>query len=234
MCSLKFLVTNLFVVNVLLISGNLFAQTFKWEFGLEGGAGIRTLRIDPEYPSLITKAGVSFTGGIAGQYNLNDIWSVKLGAAYEKKGSNIERTDILTMGKVNFDYISIPLLLKAKFGKKIEFFVNAGPYLGILLSSYNRLDANSNFPETETNTDSTTKKTDFGISAGIGVEIPVGRSGALTIEVRDNFGLSNISKSKETNAPEIKTNTVNFMIGYVFKFGQKFIRKKRPINELTD
>jgi len=218
MRSLKFFVIT---VTVLLISSNLFAQAFKWEFGLEGGAVIRTMRIEPPYPSLETKAGVSFTGGIAGQYNINEMWSVKLGAAYERKGSDIERTDIVTKGGVNMDYISIPLLLKAKFGKKIKFFVNAGPYLGILLSSKNRLDAYSNIPETETNTDSTTKKTDFGISGGIGMEIPVGRNGAFTIEVRDNFGLTNISESRETNAPEIKLNTVNFMVGYVFKFGLK-------------
>ncbi len=223
MRSLKFFVINLFAVNLLLISGNLFAQAFKWEFGLEGGAGIRSVNIDPKYPSLTTKAGVSFTGGIAGQYNINDMWSVKLGAAYERKGSDLDRTDILTKGKLNIDYISIPLLLKAKFGKKIKFFVNAGPNLGILLSSKNRLDAYSNIPETEIDNDSSTKKTDFGISGGFGVEIPVGRSGAFTIEARDNLGLTNISESKETNAPKIKTNTAILMVGYVFKFGQKYM-----------
>jgi hypothetical protein len=151
---------------------------------------------------------------------------VKLGAAYERKGSDIERTDIMTTGEVNMDYISVPLLLKAKFGKKIKLYVNAGPYLGILLSSKNILNAYSNVPEIETNTDSTTKSTDFGISGGIGVEIPVGRSGAFTIELRDNFGLTDISDSKETDAPEIKLNTANLMVGYVFKFGKESVRKK--------
>jgi len=218
MLSLKFFVINSFAVTLILTSSNLFAQTFKWEFGLEGGAGIRTLRIDPKYPSLETKAGVSYTGGIAGQYNINDVWSVKLGASYEIKGSDLERTDILTKGKINIDYVSIPLLLKAKFGKKIKFFVNAGPYIGVYLSSKTKLDAYSGNPEIEIDNDSSTKKTDFGISAGFGVEIPVGQNGAFTIEVRDNLGLKNISESKETNAPEIKLNTANFMIGYVFKF----------------
>ena len=212
----KFII-NLFTVIVLLVSSNLFAQTFKWEAGPEAGIGIRTLRIEPAYPSLETKAGVSFMAGIAAQYNINEMWSVKLGAAYETKGSDIERTDISTTGEVNIDYITMPLLLKAKLGNKIKFFVNAGPYLGILLSSKNILHAYSNVPEIETNTDSTTKSTDFGISAGIGLEIPAGSCGAFTIEVRDNFGLTNISESAEITAPEIKLNTANLMIGYVFK-----------------
>lgn len=227
MSSLKLLLFNLFALTLLLLSVNLFAQTFKWELGMEGGAGIRTLRIDPKYPSLEAKTGISYTAGIAGQYNLSDMWSVKLGTAYERKGADIKRTDIPTQGKVNIDYISMPLLLKAKFGNKIKFFANAGPYLSILLSSKNKLDAYSNVPEIVTNTDSTTESTDFGISAGIGVEIPVGQCGAFTIEVRDNFGLKNISKSNETNAPEIKLNTANLMIGYVFKFGQKLTKKSK-------
>jgi len=218
--SKKYLI-NLIAAILLFISGNLFAQTIKWELALESGLGVRSLNIDPSYPSLETTAGLSSFAGVAGQFNFDDVWSLKLGAAYEKKGCDIERTDLNTTGEVTMDYITIPVLLKIKSGKKIKFFVNAGPYLGILLSSKNKLNAYSNVSEIETNTDSTTKSTDIGITGGIGMEIPVGRSGAFTLEARDNFGLTNISQSKEANAPQIKTNTADFIIGYVFKFGQK-------------
>lgn len=224
MHSLKIFLINLSAL--LLFSGNLFAQAFNWEIIPEVGAGIRTIRIDPAYPSLETNAGLSSSSGISGQYNITEMWSVKLGAAYERKGSDLERTDINTTGEINIDYISIPLLLKAKFGNKIKYFVNAGPYLGIFLSSETTLNAYSGNPEININNDSSTKKTDFGISTGIGIEIPVGHSGAFTIEVRDNFGLTNISESKETNAPEIKNNTANLIIGYAFKFGKNYVRKK--------
>jgi hypothetical protein len=55
----------------------------------------------------------------------------------------------------------------------------------------------------------------------------VGQSGAFTIEARGNLGLTNISDSKEPNAPEIKTNTANLIIGYVFKFGKTYTRKDK-------
>lgn len=223
MHSSKFFTITLITVTLLLISGNLLAQTFKykWEFALEAGAGIRVLRIEPKYPSLENKEGVSFTGGLALQYNVTNTLAVKLGAAFEIKGADLERTDIQTKGKINIDYISVPLLLKARFGKNLKFFVNAGPYLGILMSSKTKLDAYSGNPEQEIDNDSTNKKIDFGISGGIGLEIPFGKNGAFTIELRDNFGMTNISESLELNAPEIKTHTANVMVGYVLKFGQK-------------
>ncbi len=223
---LKFFVVILFVISGLFASNNLFAQAFKWEFGVEGGAGIRSARINPAYPLLDTKTGVSYVGGIAGAYNFNNMWALKLGAGYERKGTDFERTDISAKGKFNLDYLSIPLLVRAKFGKKVKFFVNAGPYLGILLNSKTKIDAYGGNPETEINNDSTTEKTDFGLSGGIGVEIPVGKSGAFTVEARDNLGMTNVSKSKETGAPEIKLNTANLMVGYTFQFGKHPVKKK--------
>lgn len=66
------------------------------------------------------------------------------------------------------------------------------------------------------NTDSTNNN-DFGISFGAGVEVFVRTKKTLSLELRENFGFTNISKSKEFDAPAIRTNTFNFMLTYTFK-----------------
>lgn len=217
MHSLKLFVIVLSSV-ILFYAGNLSAQSSRWEFVVEGGMGLRSLRIDPSYPSLVPNDGLSYSAGIAGIYNFDYVWAVKLGAAYERKGTDFDRTDISTTGSVNLDYISVPLLARAKFGKRFKFFVNTGPYLGILLSNQTIINAYSNVSEQVFDNTDSTKSTDFGISLGAGVEFPDCTCGIFTIEIRDNFGLTNISKSKETNAPELKTNSLNLLIGYAFKF----------------
>src|SRR6187401_3174051 len=99
------------LVSLFLLNSNLSSQTYKWEFAIEAGAGIRNMFIDPDYPSLKTTAGLGFASGIAGQYNFDNMWALKLGASYDSKGCDLERTDIQTKGEFDVDYISIPLLL---------------------------------------------------------------------------------------------------------------------------
>lgn len=208
-------------------TATILSQPATWQFGIEAGAGFRSLKIDPPYPSLDTRAGFSYTGGMSIQYNIDDTWAIKIGAAYEKKGTDFDRTDIQTDGHVDLNYIAIPLLFRSKFGKGIKYFTNVGPYLGIFLSNRTTINAYSGNPSVEINNDSSTKSIDFGLSLGFGLEIPVSSTGAITLEIRDNLGLTNISRSKESDAPELKTNTANLMVGYVLVFGGSTKRIRR-------
>ncbi len=216
---LQFSLLKLNLILILLFAaGNLFAQKHRWDLSIEGGIGVRNLRIDPDYPSLTPTTGISFLGGVAGQYNFSEVWSVKLAAAYETKGTDFDRTDLQTTGSVNLDYVTIPLLIKASTGRRNKFFVNAGPFAGILLSNKTIINEYAGNPAVEMDNTDSTNSTDFGISLRAGVEVYVGRNNSLSLELRENFGFTNISKSKEPGAPEIKTNTFNFVIAYAFKF----------------
>lgn len=228
MTSVKIFLVSLFIATIFFTS-NTQAQTYMWEFGVEGGAGIRSLRFDPK--DSLFKTSISFTGGIAGQYNINPMWSIKLGAAYERKGAEFEQTTTVggttttSKGKFNVDYVAVPLLVKATFGsgKKVRFFVNAGPYVGILMASKFK---NESPTTTETDLKDSTKKIDFGVSGGIGMEVLVGTNMGFTVEARDNFGLTDINDSKMTGASKIKTNTFNGMVGFKWKFGKSAVRKR--------
>ena len=62
------------------------------------------------------------------------------------------------------------------------------------------------------------KTIDMGITAGIGLAIPINDKFSLSAEIRNNLGLTNISKSSSVTN---KTNSTNLLIGVTYKFGKK-------------
>ncbi len=235
MTSLKTFFAALFVALLLMSTNNSQAQTYKWEFGPEAGVGIRSLRLDPKDTTDTYKTGIGFMGGLAVQYNISPTFSLKLGAAYERKGADLEATTTVggvsttIKGQQNIDFVSIPLLAKIYFGtgKKTRFFVNAGPYLGILLGNKIKTDAYSTVPESEVDIKDSTKKIDFGLAGGLGVQFLVGTNMGFTVEARDNFGLTNLNDSKRTTITEYKTNTAQLILSFQWKFSKNPVIKKK-------
>lgn len=227
----------LFSLVVILISG-LFnyssAQYSQWNLGFEGGPSY-TSTVGNNLVDLDTKPNFGFLAGIFGQYNFNSNYSLKLAANYQQKGSKLEISqqdtkgfDYVLDGKIKLEYITIPLLFRGTFGtSSVKFFVNAGPYLGILMTNKTTIDANSQYNEpgrTVDNTDST-ESTDFGVSAGIGLQIPVASKSALTFELRDDIGLTDISKY--TSDESTKTNSFSIIVGLTFGAGKQYGVKKK-------
>ena len=124
-------------------------------------------------------------------------------------------------------YITIPLLFRGSYGDYVKFFFNTGPYLGILLSNKTTIDANSQYNEPGREVDNTdsTKSTDFGITAGIGLQIPISAKNLLTFEIRDDIGLTNISDY--TTDGSTKTNSLSLIVGLSFGAGKQYGIKKK-------
>jgi len=67
-----------------------------------------------------------------------------------------------------------------------------------------------------TPTKAQTESIDFGLTGGIGIIIPAGKKLGISIEIRDDLGLVNISKAPVYNGGTLKNNTLNFIAGIVF------------------
>lgn len=231
--------TTHLLITVLLVSiFGLFntssAQYKQWNAGFEGGPSA-TFTVGNDAVDLDTKPNFGFLVGIFGQYNFNNTYSLKLAANYQQKGSKLEISQpdsagfsYVQDGKLKLDYITIPLLFRGEFGSSssLKFFANAGPYIGILLTNKTTLDANSttNQPERVTDNTDSTKSTDFGITAGIGLQFSVAKSTLLTFEVRDDIGLTNISDY--TSGGSTKTNSLSLIVGLSFGLGTPSSTKK--------
>lgn len=196
---------------LIIFSSSIYAQSSKFNLGIEGGAGIS--KVGALYDS-----GLGYTGQIFGQYNITKIFSAQLGFGYEQKNGNDQITVTDNFGNPlynmkisqNFDFLTLPVLVRAKFGSKINYFVNAGPYFGYLLKQYSQTNDSNNNSSNEIDNASNFKRFETGLSLGIGISLPLKEKLALSFEVRDNLGLTNLSK---TEGATLKTNSTHLLLG---------------------
>lgn len=192
-----------------------------FDLGLEGGPNASTLTGNskqPIEPAIFSSAGFIF------QYNCKNFLSFKTGLSYQRKGyqmKNITLTDENNMliDQVRFsskmDYLTFPLLVKANFGEKVQFFVNAGPYIGYMIGKSNEMkgDAYNHIKKGDFNG---INRWDFGITGGVGIAIPIRVYWVVTVELRNYTGLTDIIQS---NFVKQYTNTTDLRIGVAYKLG---------------
>ena len=73
------------------------------------------------------------------------------------------------------------------------------------------------YPSQEIDLTDNTEKTDFGIAAGIGAAAVFNERIAISLEVRDNLGMTDIAPQTY----ELKTRTILVLAGVAFKFGSR-------------
>ena len=193
---------NHYLIILLFITTQTFAQQNKYQIGIEGGPSLTTLRGNDTQDFTYTS---SYSVGFALQYNITKLFSIHSNISYEKKGTELihptgspESPYIL---KFNFDYLTVPILARLSFGTKAKFFVNAGPYFGHLFE-----------PTWEDNS------FDFGLVTGLGGQIDLNKNLILSLELRNNLGLSPITAPHKEFEEKSYNNSINFLIGIAYKF----------------
>jgi len=220
----KLIISLLLLVNCTIA----FAQVNNIYLGPEGGPGLGILWgnniIDGN-----RKPAIAGTAGYAFQYNFTKIIALRASVTYQRAGTDqsVEYTDIngnnLGTSTVHnkFDYMTLPLLARATFGKKVNFFVDAGPYFGVLIKE--ETVTVTPVGKYSNNITGNFKRFDTGIAEGLGILIPFGGSFAVSFEARDNTGLYNINKPQTyygvpAVSPNIlRTNTTNFIFAFIYK-----------------
>jgi len=193
----------------------------KHALGFEGGGGISFLR-GLENIEKYHDPAMCFTVGISYQYSFSESFSFFSAFDYERKGSiaKVTATDQSgnTIGDIvahsNYDYLVLPLLGRYSFCGNNRLYINAGPYAGLLLKSESVTDESDFVPHTELDLSSESFKYDFGISAGIGVLIPISKLMTITVEIRNNLGMVNTRSAViEEDGGSVKINSTNLLFG---------------------
>lgn len=160
-------------------------------------------------------AGIGFSVGMSFAYAFNENWALQTNVNYARKQFSQtvkafvlfdfeeETIDI----KTHYDYLELPVLVKYNLGSSKRFFVNGGPFLAYLLAAKSKTE---NFPSTDIS--ETHNKLDLGLSLGVGATFHLNSKQDLSIELRDNLGLLNISKTEVYNDGTIKTNSLNLIV----------------------
>ncbi|HRG38542.1 MAG TPA: porin family protein [Bacteroidia bacterium] len=194
--------------------------------GIEGGPSAIKFtgnEIAKEYQQF----DVGYSAGLSFQYNFKHILALRSGVALERKGAAI-RDVVFTDNNANklysadfhyhYDYMVVPVLLRASFGKKVNVFINAGPYVSYLLQARGTYK-DPNEGKVKSDFTNQIKKLDWGASAGLGASIPIKEKLIASIEVRNNLGLYNISDLPVYNDGSIKTFSSNLLVGLAYKLG---------------
>ncbi|HVW15475.1 MAG TPA: porin family protein [Mucilaginibacter sp.] len=198
---------------ILVISGistGAFAQhQGSAEFGVNIGLNTSTIQDASGY-NADYKTGVNF--GVSGEYYFSNSWSIKAKAIYDQKGwgngvlflpdgSEIDGVDY------RLNYITVPVMADWHFGRRRNWYLNFGPYVGFLTNASetsNSADVNPLF-----------NTTDVGIAFGIGVKIPISNTANVFFEYDGQGGLTNISSP--LNSGDTYQNIRNsFNVGFSF------------------
>lgn len=238
---------NLFktLLILLFISANSAqAQTNRLNIGLELGGNLSFFRDKTNYGQWQYSAtsNVGYTAGLAFQINLSSHLSLQTGVIYDQKKYSFKNTyfhsdpytiETATRKTANkFEYITLPLLVRATFGEKVHFFVNAGAFVSVLTSQYTSFESESSSQHTggsyNTSQEKGTfsdlddyKRLDYGLVGGIGIGIPIKKRWYLTAELRDNLGFCDIRLDKTGffNESSLKTNSMGLIVGISYKLG---------------
>lgn len=206
---MKKLVVSLFLVFGMCSS--ISAQK-KGDFELGFNVGYSGFTVSNSQGASKSGSGVNF--GASADIYLSDRWSIRTRLTYDNKGWNngfILDTDSGNSYTTNYrlNYVTIPVMANFHFGKKRNWYLNAGPYAGFLTSAKETrfdLDLKNSF-----------QSTDFGLDLGIGVKIPVSDKAKIYIEYDDQTGFSDIFKQSTTSAVRNSRGSFNVGVNFLLK-----------------
>lgn len=198
----------------------------KVDVGVEGSPSVIFLHGN-EMLKQYNNPTLGFSGGLFFQYNFPKICSFRTSIDFEQKGSIARQTIHLSSGDVKwttknkFDYLTMPFLIKASLGNKVKYFAEAGPFVGYLLKEKEVNTYSSTFQDFTEDDTRFFDHFDTGITAGLGLSISVKGNYSFSCELRNSLGLYNISAMKVVNGGTIKTNSINLLFGFSYRFGKR-------------
>ncbi len=200
----------LFVVLSALGMHSLQAQTI--ELGFTAGPSLASVRVSP-VPDAQHKPMVSFAFGPTLTYHLSNNLAISSGLLLDRKGTEVETFISPSTTRINFDYLSLPVMVRYSFGNFVKWYVNAGPYVSYLVQEQRSFSNSTTFAAESKNTDDF-KPMDFGLSGGIGLRVPVMCNVYFNTELRHNYGLHNISALPVYKDGKLQTNSTNLLLGF--------------------
>lgn len=213
---------EIFVLFLFLLIFNFqsFAQTFEVNAGVNLSTMLSKDEIETVSEDYQMAPGLLL--GATAEFPLIGLFSFESGLLFSQKGYKLDThypipTDkgeyVPIYDNTTLNYIEIPLSLKTttKF-KNLPVLFTLGPYIGIGLNEKTtRSNYSGGITERKTyshkmGNDSNWKKLDYGLQAGIGMEIK-----NMVLRVNYSYGLANIS---QVSFIKSKNRIIGFTLGY--------------------
>lgn len=225
---MKRIITALAIYTICSVS--LFAQNHydgNISIGAKGGITMSRIQFSPHVPQTLVPG---ITMGLTARYMEEKNFGIIAELNLEQRGWKevFEGYDYQYQRKLT--YIQIPVLTHIYFGSnKFHGFFNAGPEVGFLLSEstsanfdYENIVSIPDFPKANRSTAQYAMKTknkfDYGISAGLGMEMISGNKNSFSLEGRFYYGLKDIfSNHKKDPFSSSASMSIMVTLGYAYR-----------------
>lgn len=196
------------------------------DLGARGGVTLSTVMFNP---SITSKLGMGYTGGVTFRYTEENHFGLIAEVNLVQRGWAEKFENLPYSYQRILNYVEVPVMSHIYFGSRGKFFINAGPeiayYLGDEIKSnfdYHDTSGLEGFHDknrrTEQLTMNVSQKLDFGIVAGLGGEFSLNRRNSLAVEVRVYYGIGNVMPSGRQDTFSL-SNQLSFGVtaGYWFR-----------------
>ncbi len=195
--------------------------------GAKGGVTLSRLKFSPSVPQTMLPG---FMAGVTFRYIEEKHFGVIAELNLEQRGWK-EKFDGLNYAyQRRLTYLQLPMLTHIFFGNnKVRGFFNAGPEIGLLISTgtkanfdYANVELIEGFPAENRETDQykldVKNKFDYGISAGLGLEVIGRNKHSFTLEGRFYYGLRDVFSNHNTD-PFSSSSSMSIMVtlGYYYR-----------------
>lgn len=197
----------------------LAGQTMQGQvnFGIKAGMNIET---QSELGQLWNNNEL-LTGFIVGgtvEYAFNNSFSLQTELNYIQKGEKSSKSlnGVESDIQKEFDYITVPLLIKGTFNDELgltgnwDLFGYTGPYYGYLLSANYKLKTEGSTTDKDITDESI--RSDWGIVFGGGVTYHLKNGDAVFSDLRYDMGLGKIDNDNS----DLRNKAISLCIGYRF------------------
>ena len=194
----------------------------RWSIGAKGGVCLSKVNFTPSVPQTLLPG---MTMGVTARYVEEKHFGIIAELNLEQRGwkETFEGYDYAYQRRLT--YLHLPLMTHIFFGNyRVRGFFNAGPEVALLIGRKTTANfdyTQTDFPIANRHTEQFTldvKRTfDYGITAGIGVEVNLARRHALVLEGRFYYGLGDIFDNHKSD-PFSGSSSMAILatLGYVY------------------
>lgn len=188
------------------------SMSFAQQFGIKAGANISSISKDG-YDDVKSKVG--FNAGVFMNAPLSEQFSIQPEVMYSQMGA---KTEGQVLGNkysstLKLDYIAVPVMFQ--FKATPQFYIEAGPEFGFLVSAKAKGEVNGNSDTTTLDKDNFNS---FNMGAGLGLGYDFTKN--IGINARYVAGFTDINKNGDTSLDnsDNKNRNNTFQVGLNYKF----------------
>ena len=180
---------------------------FSQQFGIKGGMNVSSIS-DDGYDD--TKSKVGYYGGVFVNIPASESFSIQPEVIYNNLGSEVKLGNSYSR-KLNLNYITVPVMFQ--FKATPQFYLEAGPEFGFLVSADSKTTWNNSTSTAELDKDNFNN---FNMGVGLGAGFDITKN--VGINARYVAGFSDVTKPSSDPSTNAKNKNNTFQVGLNFKF----------------